>query len=219
MWVQEWVIRFKARSPRRESWTRAARTLSSWGGVIYDFSLANKEEKWGKKNDKAVLHTWAHCTRRKDTLWDTREGGSNICTWERAIRPSRHTYTHSFNSNSANTATWSNNNTSFACAYVNRHIHSFFSLNIHLVSHSMLSQCFIPVCREVSHPPSVALIFLTLLFSLLSWQTRISARLFLTNNELNSSRLGCRSSSSRENEKLKAHISWYFTPPIKIFDS
>lgn len=49
MWAQERVIKFKARSPRRKSWTRAARTLSSWGGVIYDFSQANKEEKWGKK--------------------------------------------------------------------------------------------------------------------------------------------------------------------------
>lgn len=52
MWVQEWVIRFKARSLRRESWTHAARTLFSWGSVIYDFSQANKEEKWGKKRKR-----------------------------------------------------------------------------------------------------------------------------------------------------------------------
>lgn len=74
--------------PEEESWDGAVRTLSSWGGVIYDFSQANKEEKWGKK--KAVLYT---LRQERENSCETREREVPICAHGRPQRP-RHTHTH-----------------------------------------------------------------------------------------------------------------------------
>lgn len=207
MWVQEWVIRFKARSLRNESWTRATRTLSSWGGVIYDFSQANKEEKWGKKKKKKRRRSFTHelTAPGERTHLETQEK-EDPTDAHGSVRFDIHSQTHS-----TSTVIYLNNNT-YAC--IKLHTHSFVlfkhTLQVTLqCCRSAFSLCAVRwVIRRLERNP-VALIFLSLLFfSLLTWQTRISSWLFLTNNELNYPWLGCRGSSAREkwtHQKLTFH--------------